>query len=300
MSISLKQFMLTLFACVVLSQLGLRCARAESDYALSLEDDFGNTLQSFHHRGQVFAMGRMGQRYNLRVTNRSSRRVEAVVTVDGRDVMSGRPGDFQGQRGYLVPAYGSVLIEGFRTSLSEVAAFRFTTPGDSYSARMGSPENVGVIGAAFFSEAPPPPPPRPVYQLPRRRYPSELQKSQPSDGARGHGLGSGGPAAESRASAAPQSAPSRSYDAMESDSEGASNIGTQYGEQHGSQVVEVEFRRARPSRPDGVLVMRYDDREGLEARGIHTWPRPEPRVQRGPSAFPVNRFAPPPPPYVYN
>jgi len=303
---SLKQFFVALLACVTLSQLGLTCARAEPSYEMTLEDEFGNSLQKFQHRGQVFAMGRMGQRYNLRVTNHTGRRVEAVVTVDGRDVMSGQPGDYKTQRGYLVPAYGSILIDGFRTSLSEVAAFRFTTPGDSYSSRMGTPQNVGVIGAAFFPEALPPPPPRPVYRYrPLRPYDYESRKGASADGIGqgGGGMGSAGPAAEAESAAKPSaSAPSgRAY----RDEDASSNIGTQYGEQTESQVVEVQFQRARAARPDLVLVMRYDDREGLERRGIRTWPRPEPRAYReprGPSAFPVNRFAPPPPPepYYYN
>ncbi len=298
---SLKQFFIALFACVALSQVGLRCARAEPSYEVSLEDEFGNSLQKFQHRGQAFAMGRMGQRYNLRVSNHTGRRVEAVVSVDGRDVLSGQPGDYKGQRGYLVPAWGSVLIEGFRTSMSDVAAFRFTSPGDSYSSRLGSPENVGVIGAAFFPEAaPPPPPPRPVYRMPSRPYPSDDAYKSRGDydrkGGSGGSLGSRGPAAESSAQAAP-SPSRRSADAYRDES--ASNIGTQYGEQTNSEVTEVSFQRARPSRPDQLLVVRYDDRDGLEARGIRTWPRPEPYVERGPSAFPVNRFAPPPPPYGY-
>lgn len=303
---SLKQFFLALIACVTLSQLGLTCARAQPAYEVALEDEFGNTLQKFHHRGQAFAMGRMGQRYNLRVTNHTGRRVEAVVTVDGRDVMSGEPGDYKSQRGYLVPAYGSILIDGFRTSLSEVAAFRFTTPGDSYSSRMGTPENVGVIGAAFFPEAaPPPPPPRPVYRYrPARPYEYDRRKSDSYEGkgAGGGGIGSAGPTLEAESAAKPSARSAPSGQAYR-DEDASSNIGTQYGEQTDSQVVEVQFQRARPSRPDQVLVVRYDDRDGLERRGIRTYPRPEPRVYRqpeGPSAFPVNRFAPPPPPYYYN
>lgn len=293
---SLKQLIIALIACVTLSQVGLRCARAEPDYEIAIEDEFGNALQKFRHRGEVFAMGRMGQRYNLRVTNHTSRRVEAVVTVDGRDVMSGQPGDFKGQRGYLVSPYGSVLIEGFRTSLHDVAAFRFSSPSDSYSSRMGTPENVGVIGAAFFSEAaPPPPPPRPVYRMPRSDYRYEEGRSSSRRSKSGNGIGSMGPAAESQASPAGKPSAADAY----AEDEG-SNIGTEYGEQYNSEVVEVPFQRARPRHPDRVLVMRYDDRAGLEARGIHTWPRPEPRVERGPRAFPVNRFAPPPPPYGYH
>jgi hypothetical protein len=52
----------------------------------------------------------------------------------------------------VIEAYGSVVIEGFRQSLDQVAAFRFTDIGNSYSARRGSGQHVGVIGVAVFKE----------------------------------------------------------------------------------------------------------------------------------------------------
>jgi hypothetical protein len=244
-------------------------------------------------------MGRYGRRYNVRVTNHTDRRVEAVVSVDGRDVISGRPGNYKDQRGYLVGAYDSVLIEGFRTSDSEVAAFRFTSPSDSYSARMGTPENVGVIGAAFFPEMR-----RPVVR-PRPVRPMPMPESRlPSDSYQGLGSGSGKAAGESAsapAAAAPMEAEKsrRRADAYEGSGDRdtqASNIGTEYGEAQYSSVVEVPFRRASHNRPERVVTLRYDDRAGLEARGIVTRPRPRPHyAEPGPVAFPENRYAPPPP-----
>lgn len=302
MSLKLGHFFLVLVLGVLFVQLGLNCAKAEPPYEIVLEDEFGNRLPTYPHRGEWFAQGREGQRYNVRITNHSARRVEAVVTVDGRDVLSGRPGDFKSQRGYLVPAYSSVVIDGFRTSLSEVAAFRFTSPGNSYSSRMGTPENVGVIGAAFFPEVQREPVYRP--QIPRRPYEpyGESRRHRGSSdglGSAGPGEGGGGRAeAKSSAPAASapmaESAPSRSYRDRADDKE--SNIGTEYGEQQYSAVTEVAFERASKS-PARVLTMRYDDYEGLLARGV--LPRPAPRPYAGPSAFPVNRFAPPPPPRSY-
>jgi hypothetical protein len=304
---SLKQFFVVLCLGVVLVQAGLgQCAKAEPDYEITLEDEFGNHLPSYPQRGQTFALGREGQRYNVRVHNRSGRRIEAVVSVDGRDVLSGQPGDFKRQRGYIVPAYGSVVIDGFRQTLDSVAAFRFTTPGDSYSSRMGTPENVGVIGAAIFPEAQRAAVaiPKPYYRAPEPHYYGD------SDGA--GGLGSSGPRAAPPASAERKGrdkseAPSASAPARESESssrgyaerprDDTSNIGTEYGETTHSQVSEVSFKRARSSSPERVLTLRYDDYQGLVARGI--LPRPAPRPVYGPSAFPVNRFAPPPPPRPY-
>jgi len=300
MSLKLGHFFLALLVGAVFVQLGLNCAKAEPPYEIVLEDEFGNRLPTYAHHNEVFAQGREGQRYNVRIINHSGRRVEAVVTVDGRDVLSGQPGNYKSQRGYLVPAYGSVVIDGFRTSLSEVAAFRFTHPGNSYSSRMGTPENVGVIGAAFFPELVREPVRRP--QIPVRPSPEPYTEYRRRGaelnyeglGSSGAGAGGGG-RAEAKASAprAAESAPSRSYAPRDRADDDTSNIGTEYGEQQYSAVTEVPFQRARKN-PDRVLTMRYDDYEGLLARGV--LPRPTPRPYTGPSAFPVNRFAPPPPP----
>src|SRR3954468_12801775 len=46
-------------------------------------------------RGETFVMGQIGERYLVRVSNHSGRRIEAVVSVDGRDVIDGKPGDFR-------------------------------------------------------------------------------------------------------------------------------------------------------------------------------------------------------------
>jgi len=300
MPLKLGRFFLALCLLSLGLQLGLSCAKAEPAYEIVLEDEFGNRLPTYPHRGEWFAQGREGQRYNVRVINHSGRRVEAVVSVDGRDVLTGQPGDFKSQRGYLVPAYGSVVIDGFRTSLSEVAAFRFTHPDDSYSSRMGTPENVGVVGAAFFPEQQREPVYRP--QIPRRPdYEPYRGDAQRKSDSHAEGLGSRGP--EAAGAGRPASAPRASAPAAEAwstreraNEEDESRIGTQYGEQQYSAVTEVPFARAHKT-PDRVLTMRYDNYEGLLARGV--LPRPEPRAYTGPRAFPVNRFAPPPPPRAY-
>src|SRR6476620_4882910 len=82
----------------------------------------GVPTPTFFHSGETYALGRMGERYTLRVWNRSGRRIEAVVSVDGRDVIDGKAGDFRGKRGYLVPAWGSVDIDGWRLSAQQAAA----------------------------------------------------------------------------------------------------------------------------------------------------------------------------------
>ena len=162
---------------------------------LSLEGEHGQTLPTYYHRGATYVLGEMGQRYNVRVSNSTGERVEVVLTVDGRDAISGDLGDYRNQRGYLIGPYSSIVVDGFRRSHSEVAAFRFTTRSDGYSSRRGSPQHSGVVGAAVFREAVPQvyAPPQPVYPYPT--YPDyEYDGSYGHRGAEaGEGrLGSGG------------------------------------------------------------------------------------------------------------
>jgi hypothetical protein len=118
--------------------------------SVSLNDDAGRPLPAFFAGGHTYAIGEAGQRYTIVVSNNSGVRVEAVASVDGLDVLDGKSADFA-KRGYLVPAWGNLEIDGFRQTSDDVAAFRFGSVRDSYAARTGSDRNVGVIGVAFFA-----------------------------------------------------------------------------------------------------------------------------------------------------
>jgi len=85
------------------------------------------------------------------IVNQSANRFEAVVTVDGLDVIDGKPGALA-KRGYLVAPFATVDIDGFRQSMDEVAAFRFGSVRGSYAGQKGNDRNVGVIGVAVFAE----------------------------------------------------------------------------------------------------------------------------------------------------
>jgi len=90
-------------------------------------------LPMFRQGGRSYVMGTIGDRYRVRVTNPTGRRVEAVVSVDGLDAIDGRTASVDDKRGYVIAPYGEVTIEGFRTSLDQVATFRFSSVRDSYA-----------------------------------------------------------------------------------------------------------------------------------------------------------------------
>jgi hypothetical protein len=302
----MRRWLLAMLFCLFAAGHAAAHSASGGGYSLRVEGEDGATLPTYEHGGVTYVRGEYGQRYNLRISNSTGHRVEAVVTVDGRDVLTGETGDFVHQRGYVVPAWGSVVIDGFRQSYSDVAAFRFTSPGESYSARRGTPENVGVVGVAIFRERS-----RPAVARPRIAVPPTADDSEPK--RRGDADRSGGASAEAQGAPKaqePSAAPPRTgtaagdapagggraydygYEDVPRDERG--NIGTLYGETRYSPVTEVQFVRARADRPDRVLTVYYDDARGLASRGIPVRPSP---WTAGPAAFPENdrRFAPPPP-----
>jgi hypothetical protein len=227
-------------------------------------------------------LGALGQRYLLRVRNGSGRRVEVVVSVDGRDVIDGRPAAWQ-KRGYLVEPHSEVTIDGYRLSTESVAAFRFSSVPRSYASRMGDARDVGVIGAAIFPE-------RAIHPGPPLAIPERSPRSDLRDG------GGQEPPGETSAGARAPAAPGKAFQEERRDRPG---LGTEFAEEHGSRVVQVHFERAR-ARPDAVLTLRYDDREGLLAAGVdvgrHLRRRTdEAWVREAADPFRASSFAEPPP-----
>jgi hypothetical protein len=248
---------------------------------IELVDEGAQALPSYDQGGRRYVLGQMGQRYQVHVVNPTGTRVEAVVSVDGLDAVDGHPGNVN-KRGYIVPAYGEVTIDGFRTSLDMVAAFRFASVRDSYAARTRHARNVGVVGVAFFRERPPPVArfePRPLHTPPA---------SPPVDDA-----AEGAP----RAAAAAPAPAERSASGAATSRPG---LGTQFGEARVSHVEETTFVRASAS-PSSVAELRYDDRDGLLSRGIQVDPPArDPRdaeneLRDTAQPFPESRFAQPPP-----
>jgi hypothetical protein len=121
-----------------------------------IEDEQGNQLPGVSHDGQIYVAGKKDQRYNVRVVNTTGKRVLTVITVDGRNVLTGKKGTFR-DNGYILAPYESAAIDGWRQTDNTAAAFVFGKKEGAYSSEMGSAENVGVIGVAVFEEKEPDP-----------------------------------------------------------------------------------------------------------------------------------------------
>ncbi|HEX4598019.1 MAG TPA: hypothetical protein VH278_09555 [Burkholderiaceae bacterium] len=190
----------------------------------------GERLTVYSHAGQRWVAGTPGHRYAISIRNRSPGRLLNVVAVDGINAISGETADWE-QSGYVLSGQESFDVLGWRKSQERVADFIFTDLGDSYAARTGRPDDVGVIGVAVFREAAPVPPPVSSNEAP----------------ASGGGI-----------TALSQARPeSRSED----------RLGTGHGPSESSRVLTTSFERAQ-DRPDQVIAIRYDRREHLIAMGV--------------------------------
>lgn len=281
---------LVLLACTVATGVlptEAAASAAAASYSVEVIDQWGGQLPTWWHAGRTWVMGEQGQRYRIRVRNRSPQRVEAVISVDGRDAIDGKVAHTS-KPGYIVPPWGEVAVEGFRVSMRDVATFRFGAVEDSYAAQMGNDRNVGVIGVAIFSERRYLPPPQPV-----RRPWDDQPRCGSCDGDRAEAKAAGQSAGKSgdssaparpqggKAEAGPRGEGERSKRAMaDSSAEERPGLGTRFGERRESRVQQVDFLRSHPSQPDTVLSIRYNDAPGLIAAGVQIRPpRPTP-VQR--------------------
>ncbi|MBX3652195.1 MAG: hypothetical protein KF771_12565 [Burkholderiales bacterium] len=231
------------------------------------------TLPVYLHQGRHYVAGNPGNEYEIRLRNRQPGDLLAVVSVDGVDVITGETADWQ-QSGYVLGSRQSFGIRGWRKSLDRVAAFYFTALPDSYAARTGRPDNVGVIGVALFRRKPEPA----VLQAPPRLSRDAESAAAPAAAERS----AAGPAAEDSGSAAGMGAGAAQKPAR---------LGTGHGRNETSVVTYTEFERASTA-PAELITIYYDSHRNLAAQGVIRTPvatRPDP----WPVPFP-GRFAPDP------
>jgi len=235
----------------------------------------GETLSTWRHRGTSYVAGRPGDRYAVRLTNRSPGRVLVVLSVDGVNAVSGETAAVS-QTGYVLAPYQSAEITGWRKSYSEAAAFYFTALPDSYAARTGRPDNVGVIGAAVFRERVQ----EPIGGWFQQGPPVAAKESGAGNRMEAERQAPAAPAATTADAAPTLDAARRAR--PESALRDEKKLGTGHGEREYSPTTQTAFERAT-STPAEIVQVRYDSYANLLASGVIPAARPAPRQ---PDAFP--------------
>lgn len=112
----------------------------------------GRACKEYTHKGMSFIEARSGTNYTVKIKNDNPYRVMAVLSVDGLDVVTGKPAE-ETNTGYIIDAYSSLDVKGYRISDDNSASFIFTSKGKSYVQQAKSnATNAGVIGLRTYKE----------------------------------------------------------------------------------------------------------------------------------------------------
>ena len=280
----------------------------------------GDALPVYQHEGELWVAGRPGASYGVDITNRTGRRILAVISVDGVNVLNRQTASATPDDGYVFNPWQNWSINGWRKSQAQVAAFYFSESDASYASRTGRPRDVGVIGVALFRERVPEPvrpPPISRRSAPVEDY-ARAEKSTadaasaapmpapaPAPAATPQALpvpqaesASADRAAETSAAPSDQSAkraPSASASTSANTQPRTPSLGTGHGALETSHTRTVDFDSAT-QRPEQIVRIRYDSYANLVAKGVIRVPQ----AARSPNAFPADAgrsYVPDPPRY---
>ena len=242
----------------------------------------GRQLQTYQFEGRTYVVGKPGNEYSISLRNRGGERMMAVTSVDGVNIVSGETAS-PNQSGYVLSPWQTADISGWRKSLSNTAAFYFTDHSDSYAARTGRPNDVGVIGVAVFRERrvqPPSPPVVPYGQSgPNRQMNEQGYRSSPSPSPSASAAPPGRADAYNESASPPPPSPAQAGSANATTSADAreyaprraeKSLGTGHGRIEDSRTRYTDFQRAS-STPDQVITIFYDTYNNLLAMGVPVW-----------------------------
>jgi hypothetical protein len=282
----------------------------------------GRPITEYHFRGQVFIEGRASSEYEIQLRNRSPRRVEIVLSVDGLSVVDGKLAGEQ-SRGYLVDANATINIPGWTLDNQSIAKFAFTGKEESYSTQMtGEARNNGVIGVMAFAEKIVhnyshlgSPMVRNISAGPEslspfhiqtyysgngnsnsRQYSSNTKSARSFGNAQFSATASASPGVSHsvNASTTDYYMAQRSNHGTQVESLPTNSLGTAFGESAAFATQQIAFNRGDML---AMMVMYYDEARGLKARGIRIErPSRKQRYQQQPEAFPAMRTGCEPPP----
>ena len=181
-----------------------------------------------------------GDRYSVRVTNITGRRIGVVIAVDGRNIISGGKSDLRrNERMYIIGPYETNTFEGWRTGTDRTNRFYFTEQSDSYAEKVfGDVSAMGTIALAVYCEKFPDPP---------RHQEKESRMSEAPAGAR-------------------PPVPADSLSSEKAQRDKTEQAGTGFGETtySPSYLVQFEPERAAAQR----IVLKYEWRSELCRKGV--------------------------------
>jgi hypothetical protein len=237
---------------VILASLGLLCCTASggtSGFGLSVLVN-ETPRPEYHQGGVVYVEAVRGKNYAIRLTNPGPYRVAVALSVDGLNTINAQHTDARSAAKWVLEPYESTVISGWQVNDRAARNFFFTSENQSYGAKLGQTENLGVIEAVYFRERQPK-----INRIQPRWYNSSPE--EPRDRAeKGQDAES-----KSRSAGAAPSAEAQSMGEL-SDDYAATGMGRRA--RHEVQSVDIDLE----DRPVASVRIRYEFRPQLVKMGI--------------------------------
>lgn len=225
----------------------------------------GRRVSEYAARGRRYIEALENAEYELRIQNPTGSRVAVALAVDGMNTIDARHTSAWEARKWVIEPYGTIHVRGWQMSADQARRFYFTTERDSYGAKIGQTQNLGVISAVFFRER------KPITVMPVT--PGGREEKAPSK-SKSDGTGNAPSSAESSGTLANRdAAKSRGTTYPPPDDESAATgIGRRV--QNGVTWIKMDLDQ----QPVAEITIRYEYREALVRLGILPRGNPRPDV----------------------
>lgn len=212
-----------------------------------------------------------GRNYSVVLRNNTGSRVGVLIAVDGLNVVNGEKSRLAGTEPmYVLDAYETATIDGWRTSLDDIRRFVFVDEKRSYASRTGQANgDMGWIRVQAYREQ------RAFWQPRSSRWIEDSRRDAPRAERSREGVdepmaAAPAPTVQGETKSLPGRAKAQSLNSSESDQmserSGGSFPGTGWGDHRSDPVQRVEFTAER--RATDQLSFRYEYASGLRALGI--------------------------------
>jgi hypothetical protein len=112
----------------------------------------GEPRRSYVHHGTTYIEALRGEDFTIRLRNPTAHRVAVALSVDGLNTIDARRTDAWNAAKWVLGPYETAEIAGWQVSDRTARRFYFTGERDSYGAKLGQTQNLGIIEAVFYRE----------------------------------------------------------------------------------------------------------------------------------------------------
>ena len=227
----------------------------------------GTPRAEYVHRGSTYIEAIRGRDFSIQLRNPTPYRVAVALSVDGLNTIDAKHSDAWNASKWVLEPWETTEISGWQVSDRAARRFYFTGERNSYGAKLGEIQNLGVIEAVFYRERVP-------------RYSEEQHRYQRDDRERGVESGAIPPPPSPSAAA---EAPRAEAQAPADDDYAATGMGRRT--RHEVEEVAIDLER----QPIASIAIRYEFRPTLVKLGVLDHPDPLERRERARGFCPERR-----------